>query len=105
MSLYQCENCGCCENTALASQGHKPPPEWFDWAGMEHLKGKRLCSACGPTKYAKGESTKDGQWHDRFDRVFLPMGMFKTAKNGNLANIETGDEDFCKYAIKELELK
>jgi len=99
VSLYQCENCGCCENTALSSQGHKPPPEWFDWAGIEALKGKRLCSACGPTKYSDGTPTKDGKWHGEFDRVFLPLGMFKTAKNGNLAHVETGDEDFRKHEV------
>jgi len=99
MSLFQCENCGCCENTALTAQGHKPPPEWFDWTGMEHLKGRHLCSACAPKKYSDGVATRDGQWHGQFDRVFLPMGMFRTAKNGNLEHIETGDEDFRKYEL------
>ena len=100
MSLFQCENCGCCENTALSSQGFL----WdtcFDWTGIEELRSLRLCSACGPTKYKDGSATEFGQWHDRFDRVFLPKGMFKTARNGNLEHKETGDQDFKKYAISK----
>lgn len=42
---------------------------------MEDLRGKRLCSACGPMKYSDGTPTKDGKWHGEFDRVFLPLGM------------------------------
>jgi hypothetical protein len=39
-------------------------------------------------------------WHDVFPRVFLPLGMFKTARNGNLEHVETGDQDFRKYALE-----
>lgn len=98
MSLFQCENCGCCENTALASQGFSWA-DLFDWTGIEARRGKKLCSACGPTKYSDGTATEYGKWHGRFDRVFLPLGLFKTARNGNLAHVETGDEDFRKYAV------
>jgi hypothetical protein len=31
--------------------------------------------------------------------VFLPLGMFRTARNGNLEHVETGDQDFRKYAV------
>lgn len=48
------------------------------------------CSACDPDF---------GKWHGRFDRVFLPKGKFRTAKNGNLEHIETGDQDVRKYAV------
>lgn len=102
MSLFQCGNCGCCENTALACQGCDGyAEEFFDWTGIEDKKGKKLCSACAPTKHSDGSATEFGKWHGLFDRVFLPMGTFKTALNGNLAHIETGDEDFRKYAIKQ----
>ena len=38
MSLFQCENCGCVENTALALQGTKGV-ESSIWVGMmNHLK-------------------------------------------------------------------
>ena len=83
MSLYQCENCGCCENTALSNY----------WWEHVHNKGPALCSAC----------TKDGNkpagWHGCFERVFLPKGVFRTNRVGNLAHVETGDEDFRKYRI------
>ncbi|OZA27586.1 MAG: hypothetical protein B7X93_08920 [Hydrogenophilales bacterium 17-61-9] len=66
---------------------------------MEDRKGKVLCSACGPTKYSDGTATEYGKWHGRFDRVFLPMGVFGTSKEGNLEHLETGDQDFRKYAV------
>jgi len=102
MSLFQCEECGCCENTALSSQGHKPPAKWFDWYGIEDRMGKQLCSACGPTKYASGETCdKGGGWHGQFERLYLPKGMFKTNHVGNLAHKDTGDENYRAYQIKE----
>lgn len=102
MSLFQCEVCGCCENTALACQGFKGWPEKsFDWSYAPERKGLVLCSACGPVRYAKGEGpTKFGVWHEQFGRVFLPMGAFKTNDRGNLEHIESGREDFQSFAIK-----
>lgn len=100
MSLFQCETCGCCENTALASQGFKSMEEYFSWDGIEDRKGKLSCSACGPSKYEDGEPSEYGVWHGEFERVYLPKGMFKTNRVGNLAHIKTGDEDFRKYRIK-----
>lgn len=103
MSLFQCENCGCCENTALSYQGHKEYSKIrasFDWSGKEDLKGMMLCSACGPVKFADGaDNDKSGSWHDRFTRVFLPMGKFKTNSVGNLVHIETGSDDYRQYAL------
>lgn len=102
MSLFQCEVCGCCENTALASQGfHGLFESIFDWSYAPERKGKRLCSACGPLAYRDGKPTEYGQWHDVFSRVFLPMGMFLTNEQGNLEHIETGSEDFRAYEIKQ----
>lgn len=102
MSLFQCEVCGCCENTALSSQGCVGYMErLFDWTGIEDKRGKKLCSACAPTKFVDGTPTKYGKWHGRFERTFFPLSMFKTAKNGNLAHVETGDEDFWKYEITQ----
>jgi hypothetical protein len=101
MSLFQCQVCGCCENTALASQGCDGyAMTFFNWTGIEDRKGKKLCSACAPTRYGDGAPTKFGVWHGRFARVFLPMGMFRTARNGNLEHVETGDEDFRKYEVR-----
>ena len=99
MSLFQCENCGCVENTALALQGTKGVEELFDWTRIEERRGMMLCRACAPTHYAQGVLTGMGSWHNQFKRIYLPMGMFKTARNGNLEHIETGEQDYKKYAI------
>lgn len=100
MSLFQCEVCGCCENTALACQGFPEIVEdCFDWAYAPERRGMKLCSACGPTHHASGTPTEYGVWHGEFERIFLPVGMFITARNGNLEHKETGDQSFKKYAI------
>lgn len=104
MSLFQCQHCGCCENTALAHQGFSGyAVEFFDWNGFEDRKGLKLCSACGPTRYADGAPTDAGKWHDRFDRVFLPKGEFRTNRVGNLEHIATGREDFRAFATTHKE--
>lgn len=103
MSLYQCEHCGCCENTALGMQPGTPS-QWFDWTGMLEREGMALCSACMPTRYSDGSvSSKAGGWHGQFERVFLPMGTFKTNNRGNLEHIETGSEDFRSFRIAAVE--
>lgn len=80
MSLFQCAECGCCENTAVSN--------WF----LRMCESKApICSACDPDI---------GEWHGEFKRVFLPKGMFKTNKQGNLEHIETGETDFSKYEIQ-----
>jgi len=100
MSLFQCQHCGCCENTALAWQGFRRfGTDDFDWSGIESRRGMELCSACGPARFIDGGSTDFGKWHDQFDRVYLPMGKFRTARNGNLEHVDTGSHDFMHYAI------
>jgi hypothetical protein len=100
MSLYQCEECGCVENTALAMQPGTPT-KWFDWTGIEDRKGKHLCSACMPHKYSDGTTvSKAGGWHGEFDRVFLPLGEFVTNERGNLAHKDTGEENYRPYIIR-----
>jgi len=99
MSLFQCEVCGCCENTALACQGFKYITECFDWSYAPEREGKKLCSACGPVNYRTEGATEYGVWHGEFDRVFLPLGEFKTNQRGNLEHIESGSEDFRQFAI------
>lgn len=102
MSLFQCGNCGCCENTSLAMQGCDGYAEtFFDWVGFEDRKGKKLCSACAPTRYTDGNDTGLGVWHGRFPRTYLPMGKFFTNKVGNLEHKETGSEDFRHYEIRQ----
>ena len=96
MSLFQCD---CVENTACAAQGFLGMQDCFDWSGIEDRENKFLCSACGPTKYSDGKHTEYGTWHDRFERTFLPLGMFRTAKNGNLEHRETGDQDYRPFKL------
>ncbi len=104
MSLFQCQTCGCCENTALSHQGFRLLSDYFDWSYAPERKGLLLCSACGPSFYSKGEKTKyGGQWHNPFERIFLPLGMFKTSKEGNLEHIETGCQDIRKHQITQPE--
>lgn len=101
MSLFQCQNCGCCENTALASQGFVGIFErFFDWSYAPERRGLLLCSCCGPLKYKDGKSTEYGKWHNRFPRTMLPVGKFFTNSQGNLEHVDTGDTDVMKYEIK-----
>ncbi|MCK7258074.1 hypothetical protein L8O18_06285 [Enterobacter asburiae] len=101
MSLFQCENCGCVENTALSSQGFNGFFEkLYDWSYAPERKGMRLCSACGPVKYSDGKDTEYGKWHRVFPRQYLPIGMFETNEVGNLAHKETKSEDYEPYIIK-----
>jgi len=104
MSLFQCEHCGCCENTALSSQGFNGFFEkLYDWSYAPERKGLKLCSACGPVKYSDGEETEYGVWHGVFERTYLPKGMFFTNRVGNLEHKETGSEDFRFYALEKSE--
>ena len=75
MSLFQCERCGARENTALVD-GY-----WMN-------KGGKQCSEC-----------KTGKWHGEFDKILLPLGMFKTNSQGNLEHKETGETDCKIYAL------
>lgn len=97
MSLFQCQYCGCCENTAKGLS--RVYGRIFDWKGMEERKDMKLCSACAPPYYVGGAATGFGAWHQRFPRRFLPKGMFRTARNGNLEHKENGDQDYKKYEI------
>lgn len=100
MSLFQCEKCGCVENTALSSQGFNGFFEkLYDWSYAPERKGMKLCSACGPVKYSDGEDTEYGGWHNVFPRVYLPVGKFKTNREGNLEHVETGETDYQPYVI------
>ena len=88
MSLFQCYECGCIENTATCNFWSNMPVGG-KWRGVE-AKPWMLCSACDPAI---------GKWHDRFPRVYLPKGMFVTNQRGNLAHRETGDENVSAYTI------
>ena len=91
MSLFQCEVCGCVENTALSYQGCALMADSFNWDYAPDREGKLVCSACGPVKFAKGQPTKLGKWHDQFDRHYLPKGQFETNNRGDLVLKGTGE--------------
>lgn len=74
---------------------------FFDWTGLEDRQDLQLCSACGPSRHRDGSPTEFGRWHDQFERTFLPKGLFKTNQRGNLEHVETGNEDFRAFALKE----
>lgn len=95
MSLYQCEKCGCMENTAL---GHFWSRNLIDWP--PEFKDKKLCSECGPPTFPKSEKpTGYGKWHGRFEKLLLPHGMFVANAEGNLAHRHSGSTDVRKYAL------
>lgn len=101
MALFQCENCGCVDNTACTDRGFTLiDADKYDWTGIEDLKGMMLCSACGPSKFHDGSPARGGGWHGRFSRTFLPKGMFETNSVGNLCHKETKSEDYWPYEIK-----
>lgn len=100
MSLFQCEVCGCCENTALSCQGFKFITECFDWSYAPEREGLKLCSACGPTHYKSEGPCEYGKWHGEFERVYLPLGQFHTNRAGNLEHTESGSADFRAFAIE-----
>jgi len=96
MSLYQCESCGCMENTACGYHLTMLSSS-FDWSKEDTDGSLKLCSACAPAEYIDGTPTKFGKWHGIFDRVYLPKGQFKTNCVGNLEHIETGETDIRKF--------
>lgn len=90
MSLFQCYECGCRENTATCNFWSNMDAAG-QWRGIP-AKPWMLCSACDPNI---------GKWHDYFPRLFLEKGMFVTNDRGNLSHKETGDENVNAYALKE----
>ena len=88
MSLFQCHECGCRENTATSNF-------WMRSTGAYRGVPSRpwmLCSACDPDI---------GKWHDHFPRLFLPKGMFIMNNQGNLEHKDTGDTDVQAQAITQ----
>lgn len=77
MSIFQCDGCGCAENTALSNGGYMARllfPQELVSKGLDP-KG-RYCSMCW-----------GGEWHGRFPRVFHPKGTMRTNSVGNLESI------------------
>lgn len=101
MSIFQCERCGCAENTAAGVGMFYHSPSSFDWSYAPELEGKRLCSACGPRLLEWGKPTiTEGKWHGLFPRVFLPFGLYETNAQGNLVHRETKNPKYTRHAIR-----
>ena len=84
MSLFQCEECGCIENTALSN---------YAWNCRKDSKiNPETCSACDPNIK---------KWHGSFDRTYVEKGKWKTNREGDVEHIDTHDTDFSKYKIEE----
>lgn len=99
MPLFQCQYCGCAENTACSFQGIRGTESWFKWDGIEDRRGLLLCSACAPPTDSDGEPTGLGVWHGMFDRVYLPKGQFITNREGNLEHRITKETNYKQYAL------
>lgn len=98
MSLFQCDVCGCVENTNLSFCGFSTAfASLFNWDYAPERRGKKLCSACGPHLHSDGNKARHhngdpyGVWHNRFERTYLPLGMFITDQVGNLVRKRTGE--------------
>jgi hypothetical protein len=115
MSLFQCDRCGCLENTACTNGYHIR-------SSLQNEKGEAVesyrqimglkpgqpfgayCSVCTPVwfteegAYGVGPHS-ESRWHGKFERRFLPKGLFHTNEDGNLAHIETLNTDVDKYAL------
>ena len=96
MSIFQCQNCGCAENTACSNQKFHDWNKIYDWSYAPEREGLELCRACGPTHFDNGEAIKPdnwgdyGKWHDEFNRRYFPHGEMITNNAGNLEHKETG---------------
>lgn len=100
MSLFQCDSCGCCENTALTGGYLTFNHSHLDFSEIPERQGMRLCSACTPSKFKDGTLLrKGGAWHNKFERVYLPKGAFHTNNEGNLVHTESGSEHWRGYAL------
>lgn len=102
MSMFQCQVCGCAENTALTACGHAGlNDDCMDWSEHPERRGKALCSACAPGKHSDGTECDDGgQWHGQFDRIFLAPGEWATNKQGNLEHHTTGATNYRDFQIQ-----
>ena len=55
MSLFQCDKCGCVENTALSN---------WAWNKYEKKNPEELCSECDPSI---------NKWHNQFPKLYLEL--------------------------------
>ena len=119
MSLFQCDKCGCVENTACSDGGYmikylitkeRKPEVYKSYKKVLGLTEEdefgKYCCVCNPVwfadnrQYGIGENPNKKEWHNKFERIFLPKGEWITNKVGNLEHKITGEQDYYKYVIK-----
>ena len=98
MSIYQCDKCGCAENTSLGAYHSRNSKN----VTPVKFLGMKLCSACAPRFFAGGSENMrfNGEWHGRFKRRYLPKGEFFTNDKGNIEHIKSGlagNEAYAEY--------
>lgn len=119
MSLFQCDRCGCVENSAC-SDGYLMR-FMFDETDPAVVKSYReavgladgeefgcYCCVCSPIQYTADERAyapfqeeHRNKWHNMFSRVFLPIGEWETDKVGNLRHKKTGETNYKKHGLPQ----
>ena len=119
MSVFQCDKCGCIENSACTPAYHcmimiedgPAAQSYKEILGLQpNDKFGKYCCACSPIwfddegRYGIGPRPRgyegrisdrtNGKWHGKFERKFLPKGMFRTDRVGNLRHKKTGEPYF-----------
>lgn len=105
MPLFQCQVCGCVDNTAPTDQGFRCYED-FDWSYAPERRGLQLCVVCGPVKLSSkeypGPTDHQGVWHNLFPRRFLPKGEYFTNRRGNIEHRASGEHPTLdKYSDTE----
>lgn len=94
MSSYQCEQCGCLENTAYGNYHIRNDEKRCPESDLN----RALCTACMSPTYRDGTpNPRGGKWHNRFARIYLPKGMFRAHFSGKLLHKETR-RPYTEYA-------
>jgi len=113
MSLFQCDKCGCVENTSCTDgywwmsylniskdqkniEAAKRAKEELGLSDDEPLG--HYCSVCSPISF----NGLIHSWHNRFPREYLPKGEWQTDNEGNLEHKITKAKNFEDY-LKDTE--
>ena len=102
MGRFQCEECGCVENTATSGYSVRNRPN----CTIESELGKLLCSACAHPFYPNGSKKLfTGGWHNRFGRYYLPKGEWKMDSVGTLRHKVTGETDWGPHVLNPEDMR
>lgn len=98
MALFQCDECGCVENTAHGQCRRRNSKNLV----ISKDLGRYLCSAdTHPTFPSGANNPKGGRWHNYFRRDFLEIGKWKMDPDGyGLIHKETGVTNWQDHIIR-----